>query len=611
MPWENEERQSTTPGIPDDCMNEAFSDSHTTELSFHSVSNVVDSTSILPGDVSDSENYIRTRSYSANNSPEKERKHYARRPLTPQVTKTPREKRSYANGPGKFSQRCINHYNRTDFKRGGENTEGGTHAANLEDEDASDIKPEPQQLPHFSFRNFERKKKILAASLALTNFAAMFCLSVMAPFFPQLARTVGVSGTISGWIFGVFALVQFLTSPLFGKLVPRVGAWLLYQAGLFLAAGCTVLFGFVSYIPRDDGGTVFVVFCFMLRIFMALGCTALATASFAITGHEFADYASIMFGILETFAGVGLMVGPAIGGFLYAAWGFPLPFIVIGVVMFLILILNWILLPGGIEDAGLDVKSTPVIKLLRIPSILLVCLSLVVSASIWAILDPILEPHLQEFQLGSELLGLLFLLMSASYAISSPLWGWLSEKTPDSKIVVVIGFIGSGFSLFLLAPSPLLGFAEGENILWLNIVALLFLGVTISMAVIPTFESVLDSAELAGLEDNMGTYATVAGLWGSMYALGDFVGPVLGGLLEDAIGFQWSITYMGIGSLATGIIILVLYLYELKFGRIGALKVGDNASGSDSLENRLSDDSDGMKAPLLVDERANGNVVEV
>ena len=33
------------------------------------------------------------------------------------------------------------------------------------------------------------------------------------------ANDKNVNDTISGWIFGSFALVQFLTSPIFGKLV--------------------------------------------------------------------------------------------------------------------------------------------------------------------------------------------------------------------------------------------------------------------------------------------------------------------------------------------------------------------------------------------------------
>jgi hypothetical protein len=51
----------------------------------------------------------------------------------------------------------------------------------------------------------------------------------------------------------------------------------------------------MSCVPIEDGGTMFVIYCFTLRIFMALGCTALATAAFTITGHEFGDYVSVMF----------------------------------------------------------------------------------------------------------------------------------------------------------------------------------------------------------------------------------------------------------------------------------------------------------------------------
>lgn len=35
------------------------------------------------------------------------------------------------------------------------------------------------------------------------------------------AENKGVNSTISGWIFGAFALVQFIASPFFGRLVSR------------------------------------------------------------------------------------------------------------------------------------------------------------------------------------------------------------------------------------------------------------------------------------------------------------------------------------------------------------------------------------------------------
>ena len=59
------------------------------------------------------------------------------------------------------------------------------------------------------------------------------------------------------------------------------------------------------------------LYCFILRIFLAIGCTASATASFAITANIFPENVATVFGLLETATGLGMMFGPAIGGLLY------------------------------------------------------------------------------------------------------------------------------------------------------------------------------------------------------------------------------------------------------------------------------------------------------
>lgn len=74
---------------------------------------------------------------------------------------------------------------------------------------------------------------------------------------------------------------------------------------------------FLDYIPFEESPTLFVVFCFLVRVTLAIGCTASATASFAIMATTFPDNIATVFGILETFTGVGLMIGPAIGGVLF------------------------------------------------------------------------------------------------------------------------------------------------------------------------------------------------------------------------------------------------------------------------------------------------------
>ena len=84
----------------------------------------------------------------------------------------------------------------------------------------------------------------------------------------------------------------------------------------------------LDYVPYDDGGTLFVIFCFLVRTLLAVACTASATASFSIMVNTFPDNVATVFGLLETSSGVGLMIGPALGGVLYEVGNFVMKFVV-------------------------------------------------------------------------------------------------------------------------------------------------------------------------------------------------------------------------------------------------------------------------------------------
>ena len=45
---------------------------------------------------------------------------------------------------------------------------------------------------------------------------------------------------------------------------------------------------------------------------------------------EFPNNVATMFAILETFFGIGMIVGPTVGGALYQVGGFTLPFVSLG-----------------------------------------------------------------------------------------------------------------------------------------------------------------------------------------------------------------------------------------------------------------------------------------
>lgn len=64
--------------------------------------------------------------------------------------------------------------------------------------------------------------------------------------------------------------------------------------------------------------TTFTVFCFVVRGMEALGASAYSTASYVFVVNAFPDTIGSVLGILETFVGLGMSVGPAIGGLLYS-----------------------------------------------------------------------------------------------------------------------------------------------------------------------------------------------------------------------------------------------------------------------------------------------------
>ena len=116
--------------------------------------------------------------------------------------------------------------------------------------------------------------------------------------------------------------------------------------------------------------------------------------------------------------------------------------------------LNLCLLPSRTQHDVDDGRSkASVVTIFRQPSVMIVCLVVAVSSSAWSVLEPTLVIHMKEFDMTSFHLGLLFLLTSFSYAVSSPFWGWICDKYDQANFMMIIGLLMTAFSLLLLGPS--------------------------------------------------------------------------------------------------------------------------------------------------------------
>ncbi|KAL9988702.1 hypothetical protein ACROYT_G003178 [Oculina patagonica] len=397
------------------------------------------------------------------------------------------------------------------------------------------------------------RSKLTLVSLCIVYFAATASFAILSPFFPGEAQEMGASGTMIGLIFGIYPLVVFVVAPLIGVILPTVGPKFTLTAGIFLCSGSQILFGFVSMLPK---GVVFVVFCFVLRVVMAFGGAAADTASFAIVAGEFGSNIGTVTGAMETFTGLGFMLGPPLGGVLYSAGGFKLPFIVMGGLLLSILPVVLVILPKD-ENVNRDEKAGSLLQAIKIPGITMIGLSILVSGCVLGFLDPTFAPYMKKFGLGPSKVGLLFLLAAGSYAISAPLVGWICDKTGKPRLIIIIGAVFVVIGVLMLGPAPFITFLPQRKV-WLVCVAMALLGIAISAYQVPCMPDMLETAREHGMPDDISTHGVLSGIFNAMASIGAFLGPTVSGLTENYVSFQWSTVVLA-GILGLQIIVLALF----------------------------------------------------
>ncbi|KAJ7334327.1 hypothetical protein OS493_014637 [Desmophyllum pertusum] len=398
------------------------------------------------------------------------------------------------------------------------------------------------------------RRKLTLVSMCLIYFAATASFAILSPFFPGEAQEMGASGTMVGLIFGIYPLVVFVVAPLIGVLLPTIGPRFTLTAGLFLCAGSQILFGFVSMLPK---GVVFVVFCFVLRIVMALGGAAADTASFAIVAGEFGTNIGTVTGAMETFTGLGFMLGPPLGGVLYSAGGFKLPFIVMGSLVLSILPVVLVILPNDESKCHWTKEGWVVIAGNKNSRNSMIGLSILVSGIVLGFLDPTFAPYMKKFGLGPSKVGLLFLLCAGCYAVSAPLVGWICDKTGKTRVVIIIGAIFVIIGILLLAPAPFITFLPQRQV-WLVCVSMGLLGAAVSAYQVPCMPDMLETARDHGMPQDISTHGVLSGIFNAMASIGAFLGPTVSGLTENYLTFEWSTVVLA-GILGVQIIVLAIF----------------------------------------------------
>ncbi|XP_076361374.1 uncharacterized protein LOC143252705 isoform X2 [Tachypleus tridentatus] len=375
------------------------------------------------------------------------------------------------------------------------------------------------------------KRQILV--LSLINFAFFCqasCYALLAPFFPEEAEKKQLSSTQYGFVFGMFYFVVFILSPFMCKMVPTLSPKFLINSGVFFAGGATILLGTVI---KSAPGVTFFSLSLLGRIVQALGSTALFTLGYTIVANEFTERRATALAIVEMFYGLGITIGPTIGGVLFEVGGFMLPFFLLGAILVCLSAIMICFLPE--TKCTMNENEGELWKIILNPTFIVDMVNILTGFLIVGFNEATLEPHVRQFGLTPSVVGLLFIASGGIYAVGTPVWGYVYDKIPDSYLTMYTSSIVCAASFLLLGPAP---FLPVETTLWLVIIAQVLLGLGAGGKVIIGFNHSLRVTVLRGFPDDIPTLTIVSGLFNCTLALGGFIGPSIGGTLLDHMGYE-------------------------------------------------------------------------
>jgi len=395
-----------------------------------------------------------------------------------------------------------------------------------------------------SSRSSMRNNKMVV--FVCTNLANLCChavYSVLASFFPQEAKNKGMSDDGVGFVFAVFAGIIFVFSPFAGRLMSRHGKVWVYIWGISLVSVSTICFSAATLFPA---GVPFAAWCLAMRITQGFGAALEETAMYSIIADLDPDRVTLYLGICEISTGLGYMIGPPLGGFLFAAGGFSMPFIVLGLAVAPAALLLYSYVPPDSYRLSKGEQSTGEVgmrTLLGSPQVMIMAVSAMLANSDYAFLEPTLGEHASAIGIAStpDQIGMLFSVAMTSYTLSCPVIGVVAKRENfGPRPVIVCGLMLQLLGFLIIGPSPLLRL-EGRPSMGQMVVSLVAFGVGEAMSMTPVMDDMMHSCGTHAEEYVNGLSALMA----SAFSLGQMVGPLIGSGLTQRMGFEWACTFMG------------------------------------------------------------------
>jgi MFS family permease len=350
------------------------------------------------------------------------------------------------------------------------------------------------------------------ALVMLATFTDIVAYSVAVPVLPDLSRRLGASPTMIGLLFGSFGVTLLGVSMPMGAVSDRIGRKAPLVGGLIALAAATSLFAFAQGLPG----------LFAARLVQGAADAVTWVVGFALIADLYgpAERGRVM-GLVMSGTGVGFMLGPSLGGWLYEVGGIRLPFLTVGAMALLTAAaFIWIEVPKG--HAVLN--RVPMAAVMRIPAVASCFAAVVAVSATICMLEPVLPLFLSSrLGLGPARIGFVFGMSAVVSAVLHPFFGRLADRSGGRRLTII------GLVLIALV-LPLLSRAWSYP----SAIALYALHVaTMACVITPSLAYMAEAVSDGGI----GSFGVAYGLYNVAWGVGLLGGPALGGFMFERMGF--------------------------------------------------------------------------
>ena len=323
-------------------------------------------------------------------------------------------------------------------------------------------------------------------------------VTLVAPILPIQLKEIDFDQVLLGYIFTAYALASAVTTLIWGAIIQFTGRKSILIISVFGMGVCSILFSFIALMNNRN---LIISVCFIIRIIEGISSGFIYCAVDSVIVIIFKERQVEYISYITTAEAVTVMIGPAIGSFLYDLFGFQMVFLSVAVFNFLWAIAIAFLIPKSVDinDQTLELENeqnqvvniynqsnnfinkesirsdemhystqvkcqdenkyeqNPVsyLGLCYNPIIFLTSIVSFIAFFEYCYLEPILTLRLSDMGLSQSLIGAFFWIQGISYTIASLFTSYVSYLLGTKRTLWISMFLW-GLTHFMVGPSNFL-----------------------------------------------------------------------------------------------------------------------------------------------------------